>query len=561
MFLFGILVLGCLLAATSSLSFHKNKDKMKKAFLITLVWALSLSAQDSLKYKLNELLAAYEKVNLFDGTALVAKGGNILLNKGYGFSRKSDKIKNTFDTKFQSYSVTKSITATLVLKLVEEGKLSLTDNISKFFPDFLKGGSITIEHLLSHTSGIYAYNNDFSMPVDNETSIINFLKKTPLDFLPGTDWKYSNTGYYLLGFIIQKVTGLSYTEAVEKFIFEPLQMKQSGFNYKNLIDSNKSTGYQYTYNDTYKEAPLYDEKELFSAGGMYSTVGDLYKFHLGMQANKIISQDIAKKAYTPFKKNYGYGWFVDSTYGYRIISHSGGASGFRSYLIRNVENDICIVLLCNSENSDVAAIKNKILAILLGRPYHLPKQVEISTSQLLRYEGAYSVNSDFTIYINYKTGRLIATPSRQSSAILLPQSESRFYIDEIDGFIEFRKSQSDTYDTLVLFQDGNQYNAARINATWGVTGSSIPGGWDGTDIQLKILPTNRYIWTSQNLHLTDGEIKFRFNNDWTINLGADTDGNVLKENGQNIKVKEGNYDIELDFTTPDYPKYLIKPHQ
>ncbi|MCU7495823.1 MAG: serine hydrolase [Ignavibacteria bacterium] len=280
-----------------------------------------------------------------------------------------------------------------------------------------------------------------------------------------------------------------------------------------------------------------------------------------MQTNKIISKNIAEKAYTPFKKNYGYGWFIDSTYGYRIISHSGGASGFRSYLIRNVENDICIVLLCNSEYSDVAAIKNKILAIVFGKPYHLPKQVEISASQFVGYEGAYSINSNFTIYINYKNGKLIATPSRQSSAVLLPQSESRFYIDEIDAFIEFRKSQSNTYDTLVLFQDGVQYNAGRINAAWGVTGSSIPNGWNGTDIPLKIHPSNKYIWTFQNLHLTDGEIKFRFNNDWTINLGADIDGDVLIENGQNIKVKEGNYDIELDFSNPDNPKYLIKPHQ
>jgi CubicO group peptidase (beta-lactamase class C family) len=536
---------------------------MKKLILITLFCTLSLPAfsQDSLEYKLNELLSAYENVNLFNGTVLVAKGENILLKKGYGFSRKNNNIKNTINTKFQAYSVTKSITATLILKLIEENKLSFTDNISIFFPDFLNGDRITIEHLLTHTSGIYAYNNDFSMPVDNETSIINFLKKTPLDFLPGTDWNYNNTGYFLLGFIIQKVTGLSYKEAVKKFIFEPLQMEQSGFNYKNLIDSNKSTGYQYIYNDTYEEATLYDEGELFSAGGMYSTVDDLYKFHLGMQANKIISKELSEKAYTPFKKNYGYGWFIDRTYGYRIISHSGGASGFRSYLIRNIENDICIVLLCNSENSEVSAIKNKILAILFGRPYHIPKQVEISTDQLFRYEGAYSVNSDFTIYINYKTGRLIATPSRQSSAILLPQSESRFYIDEIDGFIEFRKSQSDAYDTLVLFQDGNQYNAVRINATWGVTGSSTPGGWDGTDISLKNLPDNKHIWAAQNLHLTNGEIKFRFNNDWTISLGVDTDDNVLKENGQNIKVKEGNYDIKLDFTIPDQPKYLIKPHQ
>jgi CubicO group peptidase (beta-lactamase class C family) len=533
---------------------------MKRTYLIilTIILTKALLAQNNLTKKLDELMTIYADNNLFNGSVLIEKDGKILLNKGYGYSDVSKKTMNTTDSKYQIYSITKSITATLILKLSEENKLSLKDKLSKFYPSFPMGNSITIENLLTHTSGIYNYNNDFSMPVDSEKSMLNFLQKEPLDFLPGTDWNYSNTGYFLLGFIVKKVTGLSYETAVKKYIFEPLKMTNSGFNYKALADNKKTTGYTILYNDTSNVAPLYDENELFSAGGIYSTTGDLNKFHQAMQTNRIINKDLTSKAYTPFKNNYGYGWFIDSISGKKIVSHSGGASGFRSNLIRVPEDNICIILLCNSENSDVTATKKKLLSILFNQPYKLPPRINISRDEVKEMQGTYSVAPSFAIYVSAKNGRLTARPTMQSETLLLPEKENIFYIDAIDGYIEFKKSNKGFYDTLVLTQNGESYTGVRIYPGWGVVGSSTKNGWNGPDLKLVEDDTKKGIWSLNNIALTEGEIKFRFNNDWTFNYGLDKNNNGLKAEGQNIKIETGMYDILLDLRNSNEPKFTIK---
>lgn len=533
---------------------------MKRAYLIilALILAKTLLAQNSITEKLDELMTAYTDVNMFNGSALVEKDGKILLNKGYGYSDSRKKIKNTTGSKYQIYSITKSITATLILKLVAENKLSLTDKLSKYYPSFPMGDSITIENLLTHTSGIYNYNNDFSMPVNSEKSILQFLQTQPLDFRPGTGWNYSNTGYFLLGFIIQKVTGLPYETAVKKFVFKPLEMVNSGFNYKMLADNKKTTGYTILYNDTSNVAPVYDKNELFSAGGIYSTTGDLYRFHLAMQTNKIINKDLTSRAYTPFRNNYGYGWFIDSVSGKRIISHAGGASGFRSNLIRIPEENLCIILLCNSENSDVTTIKKKILSILFNEPYKLPKKINISKEKVAKMQGAYSVAPSLTIYVSAKNGRFTARPTMQSETLLLPEKENLFYVDAIDGYIEFKKNNKGGYDTLILTQNGESYTGVRIYPGWGIAGTSTVNGWNGPDLKLIEDATKKNIWALNNVQLTEGEIKFRFNNDWTFNYGIDKKNNGLKAEGQNIKIEKGRYDILLDLANSNKPKFTIK---
>ncbi len=532
---------------------------MKRTCLIILAVILSktLVAQSDVSGKLDELITAYANVNLFNGSALVEKDGKILLNKGYGYSNVSKKIKNTTDSKYQIYSITKSITATLILKLVEEARLSLTDKLSKFYPSFPMGDSITIENLLTHTSGIYNYNNDFSMPVNSEKSMLQFLRTQPLDFSPGTDWNYSNTGYFLLGFIIQKVTGLPYETAVRKFIFGPLKMTSSGFNYKALVDNKKTTGYTILYNDTSNVATLYDNNELFAAGGIYSTTEDLHKFHVAMQTNKIINENLTSRAYTPFRNNYGYGWFIDSISGKRVISHSGGASGFRTNLIRIPEDDLCIILLCNSENSDVTAIKKKLLNLIFNQPYKLPVKINIPRDKLSKMQGVFSVAPSLSIYISEKHGRLTARPSMQSETLLLPEKENLFYVDAIDGYIEFPENKG-SYDTLRLIQNGESYTGIRIHPDWGIAGSATMNGWNGPDLKLIEDAAKKDIWSLNNIRLTDGEIKFRFNNDWTYNYGIDKKTGNLKSEGQNIRIEAGRYDIVLDLANPNQPKLKIK---
>lgn len=395
------------------------------------------------------------------------------------------------------------------------------------------------------------------MPVDSEKAILEFLKKKPLDFEPGTDWKYSNTGYFLLGFIIQKVTGITFEEAVKKYIFLPLKMSQSGFNYKDLSNEHKTTGYTILLDDTANIAAVYDKNELFSAGGIYSTIKDLYRFHEAMQTNLIIGKALTEKSYLPFKNGYGYGWFIDSLDGRRIVHHGGGASGYRANLIRIPEDNICIILLSNTETADVTAIKKKILSALFNLPYKVPSQIKVPENELLLMQGTYAIAPSINIYVTVRNGRITARPSMQPSSVLLPEKTNLFYVDQIDGYIEFKKNPGGIYDTLLLTQNGVSYKGIKINPKWGIVGSSTSNGWDGPDLELQEDSTRRGIWYLKNVQLTAGEIKFRFNNDWTYNYGINPGDNKLNAAGQNIKIEGGRYNIILDMSIAEEPRYII----
>ncbi len=330
---------------------------MKKLFfLVTQMCVAHLVFAQG--YKLDTLLSAYAKLNKFNGSVLVAKNGVILLNKGYGYCDAAVKAPNDEQTIFQLGSITKQFTSAVILKLEEEKKLSVSDKLSKYFPDYPKGDSITIEELLTHTSGIYNYTNDggfmkneITKPATRE-KIMALFRNKPLDFSPGTGWNYSNSGYCLLGYIIEDVTKKTYEQAVRKYIFTPLHMTHSGFDFTDLKSNEKATGYFKLNDKETVAAPIVDSSVSFSAGAIYSTTGDLYLWHKALEKNMILSKEQQERAYTPVKNNYGYGWGIDSTEGKRRVSHGGGIPGFTTNISRVPEDDICIVLTAEGNNSD-----------------------------------------------------------------------------------------------------------------------------------------------------------------------------------------------------------------
>jgi CubicO group peptidase (beta-lactamase class C family) len=497
------------------------------------------------------LIEAYVKVNKFNGAVLVAGKGRVLLEKGYGQKNSQANTMNDANSIFCIYSITKSFTSTLVFKLIEQGKLSLTDPLSKFYPDFPKGDSITIEHLLTHTSGIYEYTRDGLPLGTNEASFVAFLASKPLDFAPGTGWSYSNSGYWLLGFIIQKATGVKYEEAIRQFIFIPLQMTNSGFDFKNLTNKNKTTGYALFNGTLKKEAEVYEAPGPFAAGAIYSTVGDLYKFHQALQSYRLISKESLEKAYTPSttNKGYGYGWQLDDRFfQQKIVSHGGGAAGFRSNFSRIPKDDICVVLLNNHENANTELLTQKIYDILYGRPYKVPTEIPLDPATLAKYEGTYyCAPRQMTMYVNIEDGRLAVQVSGQPKTVALAEKENYFYAEEADGFLEFNKDETGAYRELVIYQGGQHVDCVRIYPTWGILGSATPNGWDSTeDIALTEDPKQKGLWSLKNVTLSKGEIKFRFNNDWNLNYGNNQADRLLDWFGKNIPVEAGNYDIVLD---------------
>jgi CubicO group peptidase (beta-lactamase class C family) len=416
--------------------------KMLLAILLTASFAQALFSQDSTRYKVDELLNAYQQLGKFNGSVLVAEKGKILLEKGYGFKNFKNGSLNDPNTVFQIASVTKQFTAVMILKLLELKKLALTDKLNQYFPEFPKGDSITIENLLTHTSGISDHFNDSNLkpfsPVSEEI-IQATVKKHGLDFSPGSAWQYSNKGYQLLGFIIQKVTGMTYFEAVRKYIFTPLEMNSSGFDFSDLVSSEKATGYwSFPDNPMAKSADIIDSSASFSAGAVYSTVGDLYKWHEGLQNNKIIRGTILEKAYTPGKNNYGFGLFIDSLYNKRVISHSGDIFGFKSDIERVPGDDLCIVLLSNVEEPNIVFISKKILAVIYHERYDLPakNKIMLATDILKQYIGSYEIRPGQAVELTLENGRLMAATDQKQE--LYAQESNDFIADDGTHQIEIR---------------------------------------------------------------------------------------------------------------------------
>lgn len=534
---------------------------MKKVLLILLTFGLTqaLFCQKTMQQKLDELMDAYCKINKFNGSVLVSQKGKILLEKGYGIKNAESKTRNDANGIFQIYSITKTFTSTVILKLVELKKLSLSDKLSKFYPDFPKGDSITIENLLTHTSGVYDYTQGNNMPDQTEKSFITFIETKPLDFSPGTNWSYSNSGYWLLGFIIKKVTGVPYEEAVKKFIFNPLQMTHSGFDFKDLTSKDKTTGYEIFSDEIKKEAVVYNAPGPFAAGAIYSTVGDLYKYYKGLQGYKIVNKESLKKASTSFKNNYGYGWIISSYEGREIVSHSGGAAGYRSNFARIPKEDICIVLLNNTENADMEMLTRKLLDVIYKKPYKIPSEIKIDKPTLEKYVGYYFADLPLTLHLFIEGGRLVAEPTGQPKTILLAQKRDYFYSIEADGYVEFQKNDKGTYDELIIHQGGKDVSAKRFQPTWGLIGNATSKGWDEKmpDIKLTEDSLKKGLWVLNDIKLNTGELKFRFNNDWNINYGDNANDKMLNLHGENIKIEEGTYDIILDMTDEAKPKYSI----
>ena len=427
-------------------------------FLI-IVLIEPISAQETTKNKIDRILTAYQNLNIFNGTALVYSNDKPILIKGYGYKNFEAKTLDDSNTIFQIASVTKPFTSTLILKLVQLKKISLNDKLSKFYPDFPNGNKITIENLLTHTSGIYDYtHDDTAVTKGSEQKMMNIFKSHKLDFEPATDWSYSNSGYSILGYIIQNVTGITYEQAIRKYIFQPAGMKNSGFDFERLKSKNKSVGYS-VFSDSIKTiASFSDSSVVFAAGAIYSTVKDLYQFHKALQSSKIVNKFLLNKAYTPFKHNYGYGWMIDTMNANKMVYHSGGISGFSSIFIRIPKENICIVLLNNKEGIELENIGRKILKILYNQPYSTPtKKVTITLpdSILNRYIGTYELtNPDLQIEIRLDNGKLMAHAINGPTFELFAETEKLFAVVQQSQIeIEFVTDGNGNAKELILHQN------------------------------------------------------------------------------------------------------------
>jgi CubicO group peptidase (beta-lactamase class C family) len=354
-----------------------NPGLVSLAILLVLLFAFPSSASDQTHQDIvDEYFNAYVKIGKFSGVVLIAKDGEILVNKGYGLANREHDVPNTPQTKFRLGSMTKQFTAAAIMQLQEQGKLNVEDSIDTYIPDYPNGDRITLHHLLTHTSGIPNltdfpdHRKTIMIPSPVEKTILRFTDK-PLEFTPGEQFKYSNSGYLLLGYVIEKISGKTYEDYLEENIFHPLNMENSGYDHHSTILKNRATGYHLT-KDGLINAPYVAMSMPHAGGALYSTVEDLFLWDRALYTENILKKSSLENMFTPFKGNYGYGWRIDSVFGHKRIHHGGSILGFQTHIARYVGDNTLVVFLCNQRPINTKKISEDLAAIVFGEAYELP---------------------------------------------------------------------------------------------------------------------------------------------------------------------------------------------
>jgi len=359
---------------------------MKIAVLLVLyiaafITAANTFAQQNVK-KIDALVKQYYDYGQFNGSILVAENGKVIYKKGFGMANMEWNIPNRPDTKFRIASVTKQFTAALVLQLVEEGKIKLDAHITDYLPDYRQdtGGKVTIHQLLNHTSGFPDLPEINRNPYDNRMDFVKKFASENLRFEPGSKYSYSNSGYWILGAIIEKVTGKPYETVLQERIFKPLGMTNSGYERHAPLLEKSAGGYEKTLAG-YINAPYIDMSIPYAAGSIYSTVEDLFKWDQALYGDKSLSADSKKLMFTPGLGNYGYGIRITNEQigktdqKTKVIWHAGGINGFNSSFWRAVDKRQTIIILDNvGLGRNHQKITGSILGILNGQPIEPPKK-------------------------------------------------------------------------------------------------------------------------------------------------------------------------------------------
>ncbi len=445
-----------------------NKFKLKQLlvfFVLACILAVNAIAQDTTA-KFNEYMSALAKQDRFMGSVLVAREGKVVFSKGYGMANLEFDIPNTPQTKFRLGSVTKQFAAASILLLQERGKLSVQDPICKFVENCPKTWEpITVHHLLSHTSGIPnftsfpEYPKTMMMPATMDSLMARFKDK-PLDFQPMEKWNYSNSGYILLGHIIEKVSGESFENFLQKNILDPLKMQNTGYDLHRKILKNRATGYSQNGNSKVNAVYL-DMTIPHAAGAMYSTTEDLFLWNEALFGDKLLSAKSREALMRVVKNDYAYGLGVNKVHNRAMVSHGGGINGFNTFLARFPAENVTVVVLRNIDTGSPGPgkISSDLAAILLGEKYEIPQPqivAKVDPKIYDAYVGEYQLAPNFILTVRRAGDRLMTQATGQGEIEIFPESETKFFPKVIEAKITFVKDESGKVTHLILNQGGER---------------------------------------------------------------------------------------------------------
>lgn len=421
--------------------------------IMLLMLSVDSAAQD---LNLKQLTAEYDKMlseQFKPGetgcAALVAKNGQVIYRKAYGMADLELNVPMRPEMVFRIGSITKQFTAIAILQLMEQGKLSLDDDITKFIPDYpTQAYHISIEHLLTHTSGIKSYTNvpDYMKNIRADMKpeeVINSFKNQPMEFAPGTRFNYNNSGFFLLGYIIEKITGKTYQEYLQDNFFTPLGMTNTCYGDDTKIIKNRASGYK-----PGKDGPVNSDyvsmTQPYSAGAIQSTVDDLFKWHQAVHSCKLVSKETLDKAFTEYKfasgkgTGYGYGWFLSKLQGSPTIEHGGGINGYLTSSVYLPQEDVFVALFSNNTGKAPEFTSLKMAAMAIGKPLKTT-EIKLNETTLDEYTGVYTNDRGKKVTISRDGLQLSALLQGSGSRKLFPIERDKFLVEDAFMYATFNR--------------------------------------------------------------------------------------------------------------------------
>ncbi|MBS1812419.1 MAG: serine hydrolase [Acidobacteria bacterium] len=452
---------------------NKNSFRLFITIVLLVFTFLSIQAQDT-NAKFDEYLSAITKQDRFSGSVLVARDGKVLFSKGYGLANLEWDIPNSPQTKFRLGSITKQFTAASILLLQERGKLSIKAPICKYVENCPKAWEpVTIHHLLTHTSGIPSYTevkspDEFrlmSLQRVTPAGFVDSFKSKPLEFAVGEKMKYNNSGYFILGHIIEKISGQSYEAFLQQNIFTPLKLVNTGYDTATRILKARATGY------AERDGKIINSEQMdmtipYAAGSLYSTVEDLFAWNEALFSDKVLTAESRMAMMTVDKNNYAYGLTVNQQNNRKVVSHGGGINGFSTFLMRLPEEKVTIVVLRNREygQPNPGKISQDLAAILFGEKYEIPQAkiiAQVDPKIYDAYVGDYQLAPNFILTVTREGDRLMTQATGQGKIEIFPESETRFFPKAMEAHLVFVKDASGKVSHLILHQNG-EHQAKKI---------------------------------------------------------------------------------------------------
>ncbi len=414
-------------------------------------------------------------------SVLMARNGQIIYQKGFGYADVGNRVPVTPETKFRIGSITKQFIASAILRMQEEGKLSVEDKLSKFVPGFPRGDEVTIRHLLTHTSGIRSYTGRpgflkyVTMPV-TPAALVDTIKSYPYDFNPGDRYLYNNSGFFLLGYIIEKISGLSLADYLEDSLFKPLGMNNTGVYTVTRLLENEAYGYDRDSMNIVK-ALNWDMTWAGGAGALYSTAQDLYTWNEAVFNGKVLSAESMAAAFTPVVLNsgekieYGFGWSLSDYRGSNFISHGGGLHGFLSYIARQPEEKTTVVVLCNSTQppaginptSNAYTLAEYVLWKDMAKQSTLTSDIQVDEKILASYTGRYDYGQGMILKVTINGKQLSAQMTGQPMFPIYPASDSEFNWKVVDASIKFVTDETGKVTHAIHHQNGQVLEAKKLS--------------------------------------------------------------------------------------------------